>query len=182
MAALTNLWQVHDTTEPLLVWHLRLPAPDDLFADTAVDDALAVLHETALLRKRRPLPDEAAVYEGTAPRAPTLVSVRDRGAIADVVADDAGALLRRLEGPTLDAGYARRFAAVGRPFVAAWSARSPGSIEVCVAFWTTLHFDERDGEVFAKNHARVVAARDGLLGLARRRGGRLVAPVSLTRA
>ena len=75
-----------------------------------------------------------------------------------------------------------RFAAVGRPFVAAWQTRGEGSVEVCVAFLTTLHFDEQDAALHERNHARVVAARDGLTALARRRGGRLMAPTTLARA
>lgn len=182
MAAPTNLWQVHDTTEPLLLWHLRLPATDDGHADTVVDEALAVLAASGLLQTQRPLPDEVHVYEGSAPLQPSVVTVRARdGALVDETTGDAGALLRRLEGVNLDATYARHFAVEARPFVAAWSTRDRSSVEVCVAFMTTLHFDERDGAVFAANHARVVAARDGLEQLARRRGGRLTAPLGLTR-
>jgi hypothetical protein len=186
MAERKNHWQVFDTTEPLLLWHLRLPAPagpeGDAEANAGVDEALAALADSGLLEVGRPLPTEEAVFAGEAPRGPSTVTVRDAaGALVDERADDAGALLRRLEGPGLDAGYARRFAALGRPFVAAWTKRDAGSIELCVAFFTTLHFDTRDAAVHAPNHARVVAARDGLLAVARRRGGRIVAPVTLSR-
>lgn len=186
MADLNNHWQAFDSSEPLLVWQLRLPAPSgpagDADANAAVDEALAVLTETGLLVTRRPLPTEDAVFSGEAPRSVSVVTVRDaRGALVDERADDAGALLRRLEGPGLDAGYARRFAATGRPFVAVWTNRDDVSVELRVAFFTTLHFDARDTAAHEKNHARVVAARDGLLALARRRGGRITAPLTLTR-
>lgn len=180
MADLKNHWQAFDSTEPLLVWHLRLPAPSGA-NDDALDEALDVLQQTGLLVARRPLPTAADVFAGEAACGVSVVSVRDaRGELVDERADDAGALLRRLEGPGLDAGYARRFAAVGRPFVAAWRAYDPGSVELCIAFFSTLHFDQRDPALHEKNHARVVAARDGLLALARRHGGRMVAPLSLT--
>jgi len=187
MAELKNHWQAFDSTEPLLVWHLRLPAPSgpagDADADAAVDDALAVLADTGLLVTRRPLPAEEAVFAGEAPRGVSVVTARGAGgALVEERADDAGALLRRLEGPGLDAGWARRFAAPGRPFVAAWTRRDAVSVELCVGFFATAHFDARDTAVHEKNHARLVAARDGLLALARRRGGRFTAPLSLTRA
>jgi hypothetical protein len=186
MAELKNHWQAFDSTEPLLVWHLRLPAPSgpagDTDANVAVDEALAVLATTGVLTMRRPLPTEDAVFAGEAPRGVSVVTVRNiRGELIDERADDAGALLRRLEGPGVDPGWARRFAAPGRPFVAAWTHRDAVSVELCVGFFATAHFDERDDAVYEKNHARLVAARDGLLALARRRGGRIVAPVTLTR-
>jgi hypothetical protein len=186
MADLKNHWQAFDSAEPLLVWQLRLPAPagtdGDAVAAAAVDEALDVLAQSGLLITRRPLPAEEAVFAGEAPRGVSVVTVRDaRGALVDERADDAGALLRRLEGPGLDAGYARRFAAPGRPFVAAWQHRDAASVELRVAFFSTLHFDARDAALHEKNHARVIAARDGLLALARRRGGRIVAPPTPSR-
>jgi hypothetical protein len=181
MAAPRNQWQVYDTTEPLLVWHLLLPAPNDDVANAAVDDALQRLAASGLLLgAHRPLPDEATVFAGTPLPFQTRVQVRDeRGALVERTANDAGALLRTLEGPTLDAGYARRFAAPGRPFVAAWSVRQGATVEVCVAFYSTIAFDDRDADVHAKNQARLEAARAALEGLARRCGGRLVAPLEL---
>jgi len=183
MAAPRNQWQVYDTTEPLLVWHLLLPAPNDDVANAAVDDALQGLAASGLLLgAKRPLPDEASVYAGGALPFQTRVHVRDeRGAIVERTVTDAGALLRTLEGPTLDVGYARRFAAPGRPFVAAWSVRHEAAVEVCVAFYSTIAFDDRDADVHAKNQARLEAARAALEGLARRWGGRLVAPLELAR-
>jgi hypothetical protein len=186
MADIKNHWQAFDSTEPLLLWHLRLPAPagpaGDPVVAAVVDEALAVLADSGLLLTRQPLPVEAAVFAGEAARGVSVVTVRSAsGDVVDERADDAGALLRRLEGPGLDAGYARRFAAVGRPFVAAWQIRDAASVELCIAFFSTLHFDDRDAALYGRNHGRVVAARDGLLTLARRRGGRLVAPVTLTR-
>jgi len=181
MAAPRNQWQVYDTTEPLLVWHLLLPAPNDDVANAAVDEALQGLAASGLLLgAHRPLPDEATVYAGGALPFQTRVQVRDgSGALVERTATDAGALLRTLEGPTLDVGYARRFAAPGRPFVAAWSVRQGATVEVRVAFYSTIAFDERDAAVHAANHARMHDARAALEGLARRCGGRLVAPLTL---
>ena len=186
MAAPRNTWQVYDTTEPLLVWRLLIPVPTDAVDDAAARDAVdaaleALQHSGLVLGATQPLPTEDDVFAGAARPVQTRVLARTHlGALVERTSGDAGALLRELEGPTLDAAYARRFAAAGRPFVAVWSSRGHGTVEVCVAFFSTIAFDERDADVHAANHARVAAARAGLEQVARRRGGRLTAPLALT--
>ncbi len=179
-------WHVFDTAEPLLVWRVRLPLParaNDENVAGLMAELLEVLDTTGLVRARAPLPTEAAVLEGVADRSSSVVTVRDEhGEVVDVEEDDAGSLLRRIEGPGLDAAYARRFAATGRPFVAAWVSLEPASLELSVAFFSTLHFDASDAATYERNQRRLVAARDGLAGLCRQRGGRLMAPLTLAEA
>jgi hypothetical protein len=59
--------------------------------------------------------------------------------------------------------------------------RQGATVEVCVAFYSTIAFDDRDADVHAKNQACLQGARDALEHVARRCGGRLVAPLELAR-
>jgi hypothetical protein len=179
-------WHVSDSAEPVLAWRVRLPVPadaDDGAVAGLIAELLEVLATSGLVRARAPLPTEAAVLEELADRSPSVVTVRnERGEVIDVEADDAGALLRRIEGPGLDVAYARRFAALGIPFVAVWCRHGDRELELSVAFFTTLFFDDSDAEVWRRNQRRVATARDGLAAICRRRGGRLLAPVTLDEA
>jgi hypothetical protein len=84
---------------------------DDGAVAGLIAELLEVLATSGLVRARAPLKTEAAVLEELADRSPSVVTVRnERGEVVDVEADDAGALLRRIEGPGLDIAYARRFA------------------------------------------------------------------------
>ena len=179
-------WHVSDSAEPVLAWRVRLPVPagaDDGAVAGLIAEILEVLATSGLVRARAPLPTEAAVLEELADRSPSVVTVRnERGEVIDVEADDAGALLRRIEGPGLDVAYARRFATLGIPFVAVWCRHGDRELELSVAFFTTLFFDDSDAEVWRRNQRRVATARDGLAAMCRRRGGRLLAPLTLDEA
>jgi hypothetical protein len=179
-------WHVSDSAEPLLVWRARLPCPsgvDDGAVTRLVAELLEVLTTSGLVRARAPLPTEAAVLEGLADRSPSMVTIRnERGEVVDVEADDAGALLRRIEGSGLDVAYARRFAALGHPFVAVWCTHQQGELELSVAFFSTLFFDRADADVWTGNQRRLATARDGIIAVCRRRGGRLIAPLTLDEA
>jgi hypothetical protein len=156
---------------------------DDGAVAGLIAEILEVLATSGLVRARAPLPTEAAVLEELADRSPSVVTVRnERGEVVDVEADDAGALLRRIEGPGLDVAYARRFAALGIPFVAVWCRHADRELELSVAFFTTLFLDDSDAEVWRRNQRRVATARDGLAAICRRRGGRLWAPLTLDEA
>jgi hypothetical protein len=136
---------------------------DDGAVAGLIAELLEVLATSGLVRARAPLPTEAAVLEELADRSPSVVTVRnERGEVVDVEADDAGALLRRIEGPGLDVAYARRFAALGIPFVAVWCRHGDRELELSVAFFTTLFLDDSDAEVWRRNQRRVATARDGL--------------------
>ena len=186
MSAPRTRWHVYDSAEPLLVWRARLPLPardDDGTVTGLIAACLEVLATSGLVRAHAPLPTEAAVFQGLADRSSSVVTVRnERGEAVDVEADDAGALLRRLEGPGLDVAYARRFAALGIPFVAVWCRHGARELELSVAFFTTLFFDDTDADVWRRNQRRMAIARDGLAAICRRRGGRLWAPVTLDEA
>ena len=179
-------WHVSDSAEPVLAWRVRLPVPagaDDGAVAGLIAELLEVLATSGLVRARAPLPTEAAVLEELADRSPSVVTVRnERGEVVDVEADDAGALLRRIEGPGLDVAYARRFAALGIPFVAVWCRHGDRELELSVAFFTTLFLDDSDAEVWRRNQRRVATARDGLAAICRGRGGLLLAPLTLDEA
>ncbi|MFZ9345461.1 MAG: hypothetical protein ACO268_09975 [Opitutales bacterium] len=102
------------------------------------------------------------------------VVVRDgTGALVERTAADAGALLRSLE--PLEPAFARRFAAA-HPFAAGWSTSTAAAITVTVGFFTTLWLPHGDAALEAANAPALDALRTALTALARRRGGRIVAP------
>ncbi|MBM4280709.1 MAG: hypothetical protein FJ137_08070 [Deltaproteobacteria bacterium] len=182
-----NRWQSFDGTDPVLAWTLSTPAPTAAERRALVDEVLAagrtsgVLFDTGgavVSGDGEPLPWGPAVASGAAAPFAARVFVRDgHGAIVERSAPDAGALLRGLE--PLEPAYARRFAAP-RPFSAAWSTSTPTSIAVHVGFFTSLWFDDTDAALLARNEPPLLAFRAALVGTARRRGGRLVAPTAPT--
>jgi hypothetical protein len=187
--ATKNRWQSFDGTEPVLAWTLSTPAPTAAERRALVDEVLAAGRASGVLIDTggavdagdgEPLPWDAAVAAGAAAPFAARVFVRDGGgAIVERTAPDAGALLRGLE--PLEPAYARRFAAA-RPFSAAWSTSTPTSITVHVGFFTSLWFDDTDASLLAKNEPALQEFRAALAGIARRRGGRLAAPTSPSRA
>lgn len=190
-------WQAFDRSEPVLQWQLAVPLPASTApargpspgARAALEEVQAALTPIVELAGDVVAGEAEALtslHDGTpggvAFRSP--VTVRDRragaaghGAVVDVVSGSAGRLLREYQ-PDLDPAWARRFAA-DVPFVRVWQTPSPGRLAVTVAFYATIWFAGDDAEVFAKNHARLVAARDALTAVVRRRGGQLLAPLSL---
>jgi len=184
MTSTHNHWQVYDTSEPLLQWQLAVPAGPSAAAELVAEVRAALLPLVTVVGADLPGIDDALGRPGLF--SSTITARDDRGALVDVdsatAAGDAGQLLRRLEGPALDAGYARRFAAVGHPFVAVWTttATTTARFAVTVAFFATVWFDATDAALFERNQARLLAARSALTTLARRRGGLLQAPTTLT--
>jgi len=177
MAAPKNAWQVFDTTEPVLVWRFSASTPDDVAVARVVADVVAAL--APLVTTTAPLLTEAEVFAGgLGARFSSRLTGRDeRGAIVSADAVDAGAQLRAWE-PSLEAAYVRRFAALEHPAVAVWADREGARLALGVGFFSTAHVNARDTEVFGHNHARMVAARDALVVVARRLGARLDAPMS----
>ena len=197
MTPTNNRWQVYDTSEPLLQWQLALPLPSSSSSSSSsasAEAAVVAAVRAALLPLVTvvgpTLPDVDRAFSAPAPFRST-VTVRDqRHALVDIEADDAGATLRRFEGPDLDPGYARRFAALGHPFVAVWSSTATTSTSstpkttplrfgVTVAFFATIWFNDEDPALLARNAARLQAAHTALTTVARRHGGQLLAPTTL---
>ena len=194
---MNNRWQVYDTSEPLLQWQFAVPLPSSSSSSSsspspspspspslsAVAGIIAAVRAALvpLVTVVGPsLPDADAALADTPGLFRSTVTVKDAGhALVDVDADDAGQLLRRLEGPTLDEAYARRFAARGHPFVAVWATMTPARLGVTVAFFATVWFNAEDPPLFAANQARLLAARAALTAVARRHGGQLLAPTAL---
>ena len=109
----------------------------------------------------------------------SLVTVRDEhDGLVDVTASDAGELLRRLEGPAFEALYARRFAALGQPFVSVVVSTAGNELTLTVSFFATIWFDDRDADLRARNEARLLAARTELTSVVRQHGGQLNAPLA----
>jgi hypothetical protein len=180
-----NRWQSFDGTEPVLSWTLSVPAPGSAEQRAVVDEVLAAGRASGVLvaadgavvvGAAEPLPWADAAIRGQAVPFSSTVFVRDaQGAVVQRSASDAGALLRSLE--PLEPGYARRFAA-SHPFAAAWTTSTSTSIAVQIAFFSSLWFDDTDVELLQKNEPALAAFRASLLGVARRRAGRFVAPLS----
>jgi hypothetical protein len=189
-----NRWQSFDGVDPVLVWTLSAPAPRAEERRAIVDEVLRAGRSSGVLiaadpgtsaaegrsDSNEPLPWRAATgAAGAADAAGSFsarVFVRDMGgSIVERTASDAGALLRGLE--PLEPAYARRFAA-SRPFSQAWSVSTATAITIHIAFFTSLWFDETDGELLQRNEPALASFRAALSGIARRRGGRLVAPTS----
>ncbi len=186
MTSAPTPWQVFDTPEPLLAWDVAVPLPqthDDLGVevDAIVGEVVAAVADSGLVEglSAADVGDELAVLEGRAKVASARVTVRDDGAVVTVACTDPGQLWRRLEGQGFDATYAERFAALGHPCVALWREVGAGRVDVAVAFFATMFFDERDADVFAANQAQLRKTRAALEALVRRRGGRLTAPLTL---
>jgi hypothetical protein len=181
-----NRWHCPEGTEPLLAWTVSAPAPSSAQARAFVDEVMAAGRATGVLvagpgavaGSGELLPWEGAVYAGAPVPFSSHVVVRDRdGGLVSRVAGDAGALLRSLE--PLEPAYARRFAA-SRPFAAAWSTASPATLTITIAFLTNLWLDHGDPGVQQANARGFDELRASLAAIARRRGGRLVAPPSPT--
>ena len=184
-----NTWQVFDTPEPLLAWDVAFPLAADashLDVDSSVDavvaDVVAAVVDSGLVVKASAddVQDELAVLEGRAPALEVRVGVRVGGAVVTQTCSDPGALWRRLEGPGFDPAYAERFAALGHPCVALWREVGEGRVDVAVAFFATVFFDEGYGDVFAHNQAQLRRTRAALEAVVHRRGGRLTAPLTLS--
>jgi hypothetical protein len=182
--ATKNRWQSFDGTEPVLQWTLSVPAPQAAERRAVVDEVMAagrssgvlVAGEQAVRSEGELLPWAEAIVAGASVPFSSTVFVRDaQGAVVRRSAGDAGALLRSLE--PLELAYARRFAA-SHPFAAAWSTCTATSVAVHVAFFTSLWFDATDAELTRANEPQLAVFRAALVGIARRRGGRLVAPSS----
>lgn len=195
-----NHWCSYDTTDPLLVWELRVPASSSTQTgseqEQVIDAVCRAGRATGVVdwigwsdrRVSRPilerrsgewLPFEAALFAGARVPFISTVFVRDaRGAVHPQTAGDAGALLRELE-PDLDAAYLRRFAA-SHPFIGLFSTSTETDLAVHVCFFCNIYFDESDAELFAANQAPLLKFREALLTLARQRGGTLTAPTTTT--
>ena len=192
MAALHNSWQVFDTTEPVLVWQARLPLPASSSPSALSPSALSPSAlspsalSSALLAALSPLVTRTGALDSlddehldkiTVHR--SLVTVRDEhDGLVDVTASDAGELLRRLEGPAFEALYARRFAALGQPFVSVVVSTAGNELTLTVSFFATIWFDDRDADLRARNEARLLAARTELTSVVRQHGGQLNAPLA----
>ncbi len=186
MAALHNSWQVFDTTEPVLVWQARLPLPASSSPPSSSSSSSPSALSSALLAALSPLVtrtgaldslDDEHLDKTTVHR--SLVTVRDEhDGLVDVTASDAGELLRRLEGPAFEALYARRFAALGQPFVSVVVSTAGNELTLTVSFFATIWFDDRDADLRARNEARLLAARTELTSVVRQHGGQLNAPLA----
>jgi hypothetical protein len=180
-----NRWQSFDTIDPVLVWTLAVPAPQAADRRSVVDELLEAGRSSGVLLAgdgavgvgdAELLPWELALVDGGQAPWSSRVFVRDAlGALVQRTASDAGALLRSLE--PLEPAYARRFAA-SRPFAAAWSTSTASTVTVQVGFYTSLWFDDADVELAQRNEPALTSFRAAMAAIARRRGGRLVAPLS----
>ena len=177
MAALHNSWQVFDTTEPVLVWQARLPLPASSSPSALSSALLAALSPLVTRTGALDSLDDEHLDKTTVHR--SLVTVRDEhDGLVDVTASDAGELLRRLEGPAFEALYARRFAALGQPFVSVVVSTAGNELTLTVSFFATIWFDDRDADLRARNEARLLAARTELTSVVRQHGGQLNAPLA----
>jgi len=190
-----NLWCSYDALEPFLAWDLVVPAPsapDDkgvIAARVVAEDVCAAGRDSGVVdvvvgvaAQREWLPFEDELFSGEPLQAfRSTVVVRDgvTGAFVTKTGDDAGALLRSLEGgdDAVDAVWARRFAAP-HPFVGVFSRSTDKSLSISVVFFSTLFFDESDPELLAQNQPALLRFRAALLAIAQRRGGRLTAPTT----
>jgi hypothetical protein len=184
MTAPKTHWQVFETPEPLLAWDAAFPVDGDAGPDVVraiVADVCAAVVDSGLVVacSADDVTGVEAVLDGRAKKLATTVRVRDGDAVVTRTCTDPGALWRTLEGEGTDPAYAERFAALGHPCVALWSTVSAGRVDVAVAFFATMFFDERDHEVWSQNQAQLRATRVALEAVTRRRGGRLTAPLTL---
>jgi hypothetical protein len=181
-----NRWQSFETTEPVLAWSLVVVAPTPGDRRAVVDEVLAAGARTGVLlaspqavreeSATELLPWNDAVASGQPVPFSSRVFVRDAtGGVVERTAADAGALLRQLE--PIEALYARHFAAA-RPFAVAWTTTSATALEVTIAYFTSLWLEHGDEALHQKNLPALMTFRDALVAVARRRGGRIEAPLS----
>lgn len=191
-----NHWCSYDSTDPILVWELSVPAPaappagqpppgpqQEVVAEvcragraTGFVDVIGFPRAPAEGQEWLPFEDD--LFGGLQVPLVSTVTVRDaQGALVQRQSADAGALLRELE--VFDDVYARRFAA-SHPFVGLFSTSTDKTLGIHVCFFSTLYFDESDPELTAANQARLLEFRAALLAIAQKRGGRLNAPTTTT--
>jgi len=189
-----NHWCSYDSTEPILVWELAVPAPawppagqagpspqQEVVAEVCrVGRASGFVDVNGFPRAPSPgtewLPFEDDLFAGLPVPMTSTVIVRDAaGALVQRQSGDAGALLRELE--VFDDAYARRFAAP-HPFVGLFSTSTEKTLSIHVCFFSSLYFDESDPGLREANLPRLLEFRAALLAIAQKRGGRLRAPTT----